>query len=78
MTEHHTYIVRASGQGWSVFLNDTNLGTFLGGRHEAIQAAVMVAEASGRAGKTAEVLTDDGSELHPLWEVGRDTYSDIP
>jgi cation transport regulator ChaC len=74
MTEHDSYIVGCSGQGWVVRLNHETLATFTG-RHEALQAAVVVAEASGRAGKTAEVLSEEDGEIHSMWEVGRDAYS---
>jgi hypothetical protein len=76
MTEHDTYTVRSSEQGWAVRLNDETLATFMG-RHEALQAAVVVAEASGRAGKTAEILSEEGGKMHPIWEVGRDAYSTL-
>ena len=46
MTEHDTYIVGSTGPGWAVRLNHETLGTFTG-RYEALQAAVVVAEASG-------------------------------
>jgi Uncharacterized protein conserved in bacteria (DUF2188) len=75
MTEHDTYIVRSSEQGWAVRLNDKTLETFTG-RHEALRAAVVVAQASARGGNTAEILSEeeDGT-IHPIWEVGRDAYS---
>jgi hypothetical protein len=74
MTEHDTYIVGSSGPGWAVRLNHETLGTFTG-RHEALQAAVVVAQASGRAGRTAEVLSEEDGKMHSIWEVGRDAYS---
>jgi hypothetical protein len=77
MTEHDTYIVRSSERGWAVRLNDATLGTFTG-RHEALQAAVVVAEASGRAGRPAEVLSEaEGGTMQVMWQVGRDAYSVI-
>jgi hypothetical protein len=37
-----------------------------------------VAEASGRAGKTAEILSEEeDGKMHPIWEVGRDAYSTL-
>ena len=75
MTEHDTYIVRSSEQGWAIRLNNKTLATFAG-RHEALQAAVVVAEASTRVGSTAEILSEEeGGKMLPIWEVGRDAYS---
>lgn len=75
MTAHDTYIIRSSENGWAVRLDDETLGTF-NGRHEAVQAAVVVAEASGRGGKGADVLLEEeDGEMRPIWEVGRDALS---
>jgi hypothetical protein len=47
-------------------------------RPEAIQAAVIVAESSGRSGRASEVLAEDeGGETLRIWEVGRDAYSPL-
>jgi hypothetical protein len=53
------------------------LGVF-GERPEAIQAAVVVAEASGRSGRASEVLAEEeGGETLMIWEVGKDAYSPL-
>ena len=72
MRECDTYIVQPSGAGWAVCLKDETLGVFEL-RPEAIEAAV--AEASGRAGRTSGVLSEQNGKLLPLWQVGRDAYS---
>jgi hypothetical protein len=75
MTEHHIYMVRSAGDRWSVSLNDETLGTFAR-RHEAVRAAVTVAEASGRTGGTAEIRSvNESGEMFAVWEVGRDVFS---
>jgi hypothetical protein len=74
MRERDTYIVQPSGAGWAVCLKDETLGVFEL-RPEAIEAAVVVAEASGRAGRTSGVVSEQNGELLPLWQVGRDAYS---
>jgi hypothetical protein len=77
MTEHDTYIIRSSGAGWAVCLTDKTLGVF-GERPEAIQAAVVVAESSGRSGRASEVLAEEeNGSLLRIWEVGRDAYSPL-
>ncbi len=77
MREHDTYIVRSSTAGWAVCLTDKTLGVFEE-RPEAIQAAVIVAEASGRSGRASEVLAEDeGGETHMIWKVGKDAYSPL-
>ena len=69
------YIVRSCGQQWAVYLEDRTLGTF-GERGEAIQAAVLVAESSGRFGRASGVLSqDEDGHVLPIWQVGRDVYS---
>ncbi|EIM26845.1 hypothetical protein [Microvirga lotononidis] len=76
MTEHNTYIVQAVEDRWAIRLEEETLGTFEG-RHEAIQAAVAVAEASGRAGNTVEIISaEEYGEMIPIWEVGRDILLD--
>jgi hypothetical protein len=77
MTEHDTYIVRPFGARWAVCLKDKTLGVFEE-RAEAVQAAVVVAESSGRSGRTSEVLAEEeGGETLLIWEVGRDVYSPL-
>jgi hypothetical protein len=72
--EHDIYIVQPSEAGWAVRLNDETLGVFHR-RPEAIEAAVVVAEASGRAGRTSGVLSEQNGEYLSLWQVGQDAYS---
>jgi hypothetical protein len=75
MNEQDIYIVRASGAGWAVHLNSQTLGVF-DKRPQAIQAAIVVAQASGRAGRVSGVLSEEaGGEMFPIWQVGRDSYS---
>ena len=74
MREHDTYIVQSSGAGWAVSLNDQTLGVFEH-RPEAIEAAVVVAESSGRSGRASGVLSEANGELLAIWEVGQDAYS---
>ena len=75
MTEHDIYIVRPSGAQWAVCLKDKTLGLFEE-RAEAVQAAVVVAEASGRSGRVSEVLAEEESgERLLIWEVGKDAYT---
>jgi hypothetical protein len=77
MREQDTYIVRSSEAGWAVCLKDKTLGVF-GERAEAVQAAVVVAEASGRSGRASEVLAEEeGGETLLIWEVGKDAYSPL-
>lgn len=77
MKEQDLYIIRSSGKRWMVDLNDETLGKF-DERCEAIQAAIVVAESSGRFGRPSGVLSEEESgELHPIWEVGRDLYSKL-
>ena len=77
MTEHDTFIIRSSGVGWAVCLKDKILGVF-GERAEAVQATVVVAEASGRSGRASEVLAEEeGGETLLIGEVGRDAYSPL-
>ena len=77
MREHDTYIIRSSQAGWAVCLTDKTVVVFEE-RVEAIQAAVVVAESSGRSGRASEVLAEeeDGAFLS-IWEVGRDAYSPL-
>jgi hypothetical protein len=76
MREHDTYIIQSSGAAWAVRLNDKTLGVFEQ-RAEAIQAGIVVAEASGRAGRASEVLSDENGALLAIWEVGKDAYSPL-
>ena len=75
--QHDLYIVRPCVEKWAVHLEDQTLGTFHE-RVEAIQAAVIVAESSGRFGRTSGVLSQDGDgDMLPIWQVGRDAYSKL-
>jgi hypothetical protein len=65
MKPHDLFIVRASGNGWAVPLNEQTFGTFEG-RLEAVQAAVTVAESSGRFGRTSAVVSEENGELLPI------------
>ena len=76
MREHDTYIIQFSGAAWAVRLNDKTLGVFEQ-RTEAIHAGIVVAEASGRAGRASEVLSDENGALLAIWKVGKDAYSPL-
>ncbi len=77
MKQHDVYIVRSLGARWAVCLNDKTLGVFAE-RPEALQAAIVVSEASGRAGRTSVVVTEDpNGALRTIWEFGRDAYSPL-
>lgn len=77
MQDQDLYIIRASGKRWTVDLNKKTLGIF-DGRPEAIQAAVAVAESSGRFGRASGVLSEEGDgQLLPIWAVGRDSLSKL-
>jgi hypothetical protein len=77
MSEQDLYIIRASGEGWAVHLANETLGLF-GERPKAIEAAVVVAEASARRGRVSGVVLEEGDYLIPMWEAGRDAYSTLP
>ena len=78
MTERDTYIVQPSQERWAVRLSGETLAVFEG-RSEAIQAAVVVAESSGRSGRASEVLSEqENGDMLLVWEVGRDAYSPLP
>jgi hypothetical protein len=74
MAEQDLYIIRPSGDGWAVHLADEILGRF-DGRPKAIEAAVVVAEASARHGRVSGVVMEEGDQLIVVWDAGRDTYS---
>jgi hypothetical protein len=75
--QHDVYIVRPCGEQWAVYLDDQTLGTF-DERVEAIHAAVLVAESSGRFGRTSGVLSqDEDGDMLPIWQVDRDAYSKL-
>ena len=76
MSEQDLYVIRASGEGWAVCLANETLGRF-GERPKAIEAAVVVAEASARHGKAAGVVLEEGDDQVPIWDAGRDAYSDL-
>jgi hypothetical protein len=76
MSEQDLYVIRASGEGWAVHLANETLGRF-GERPKAIEAAVVVAEASARHGKAADVVLEEGDDRVPIWDAGRDAYSDL-
>jgi hypothetical protein len=74
MSEQDLYIIHPSGEGWAVLLAHEPLGRFEE-RSKAIEAAVIVAEASARLGKVSGVVLDEGDERIVVWEAGRDAYS---
>ncbi|MBB3018957.1 hypothetical protein FHR70_002011 [Microvirga lupini] len=74
MREQDLYIIRPSGQGWAVHLAHAILARF-DDRPKAIEAAVVVAEASARLGKAAGVVMEEGDERIVVWDAGRDAYS---
>ena len=74
MSEQDLYIIRPSGEGWAVHLADETLARF-DDRPKAIEAAVVVAEASARLGKTSGVVMEDGDQRIVVWDAGRDVYS---
>ena len=74
MSEQDLYIIRLSGEGWAVHLAHETLGLF-DDRPQAIEAAVVVAEASARLGKVAGVVMEEGDQRIVVWDAGRDTYS---
>jgi hypothetical protein len=77
MGEQDLYIVRSSRAGWAVSLNDKTLSVF-DERPKAIEAAVMVAEASARHGRVSGVaVAGDDGDLIPIWDAGRDAYSTL-
>jgi hypothetical protein len=77
MNRQGLYIIRASGDGWAVHLDDETLATFEE-RPEAIQAAIVVAESSGRFGRPSGVFSlAQSGQLLPIWQVGRDAYSKL-
>src|SRR4051812_8714753 len=47
-------------------------------RPKAIEAAVMVAQASARRGRVSGVVVEeDNGNLIPIWDAGRDAYSTL-
>lgn len=74
MSEQDLYVIRASGKGWSVHLANETLGLF-GERPKAIEAAVVVADASARHGRASGVVLEEGDDRVPIWEAGWDAYS---
>lgn len=76
MTEQDLYIIRSSGEGWSVHLAHETLARFEE-RPKAFEAAVVVAEASARLGKASGVVMEEGDRRIMVWDAGRDTYSKV-
>ena len=76
MSEQDLYIIRLSGEGWAVHLANETLGRFEE-RPQAIEAAVVVAEASARLGKAAGIVMEEGDRRIMVWDAGRDTYSKL-
>jgi hypothetical protein len=77
MGEQDLYIIRTAGSGWGVHLENETLSVF-DTRPRAIEAAVVVAEASARHGRVSGVAVEEGGDLIPIWEAGRDAYSTLP
>jgi hypothetical protein len=73
MSEQDLYVIRASEEGGAVHLANETLGLF-GERPKAVEAAVIVAEASARHAKAAGVVLEEGDDQVPISEAGRDTY----
>ncbi|MBM1173626.1 hypothetical protein [Microvirga arabica] len=76
MSEQDLYIIRPSGEGWTLHLAKETLARF-DERSKAIEAAVVVAEASARQGKAAGVMMVEGDERIVVWDAGRDAYSRV-
>ena len=76
MAEQDLYIIRPFGEGWAVHLANETLGRF-DVRPKAIEAAVIVAEASARHGRVSGVVMEEGDQLIVVWDAGRDTYSKL-
>ena len=76
MAEQDLYIIRPSAEGWTVHLAQKILGKF-DERPKAIEAAVVVAEASARHGRTSGVVLEEGDRRIVVWDAGRDAYSRV-
>ncbi|MGF9757063.1 hypothetical protein AAII07_17810 [Microvirga sp. 0TCS3.31] len=76
MSEQDLYIIRPSGEGWTLHLADEILARF-DGRPKAIEAAVVVAEASARHGRVSGVVMEEGGRRIMVWDAGRDAYSRV-
>ena len=77
MGEQDLYIVRSSRAGWAVSLDDKTLSVF-DERPKAIEAAVVVVEASARRGRVSGVVVEeDNGDLIPIWDAERDAYSKL-
>jgi len=77
MGEQDLYIVRLFEAGWGISLDDKTLSVF-DDRLKAIEAAVMVAEASARHGRVSGVaVEEEDGDLIPIWDAGRDVYSTL-
>jgi hypothetical protein len=58
MSDHDTYVIRASADGWSLLLNGQNIGSFAR-RDEAEEAARVGAEISHRNHRPVQVFIQD-------------------
>ena len=77
MGEQDLYIVRLFEAGWGISLDDKTLSVF-DDRLKAIEAAVMVAEASARHGRVSGVaVEEEDGDLIPIWDAGLDVYSTL-
>jgi len=76
MSEQDLYIIRLSEEGWILHLAKETLARF-DERPKAIEAAVVVAEASARLGKAAGVMMEEGDQRIVVWDAGRDAYSKV-
>jgi hypothetical protein len=77
MGEQDLYIVRASEAGWAVHLDDKTLSVF-DERPKAIEAAVVVAEASALHGRVSGVaVEEEDGGLIPIWDARWDAYSKL-
>ena len=76
MADQDLYIIRPSGEGWTVHLAHEILARF-DERPKAIEAAVVVAEAPARLGKASGVVMEEGDQRIMVWDAGRDTYSRV-
>jgi hypothetical protein len=77
MGEQDLYIVRSSRAGWAVSLDGKTLRVF-DERPKAIEAAVVMAEASARHGRISGIAVEeeDGDRI-PIWDAGWDLYSTL-
>ena len=76
ISEQDLYIIRPSGEGWTLHRAKETLARF-DERPKAIEAAVVVAEASARLGKAAGVVMEECGQRIVVWDAGRDAYSRV-